>query len=437
MDGERAVSAASPRLTVLSAIEHQSLPITPDGLGSSVTQDEAQRLMLIGEQQRGFCEMGHRQIRLAQFCGVVNLGDRVLEVLPKVQDASVGADDCRAILLRLLRLSATLPPLPPASAGQHLRRAPLLDVFIAAFFRSVTTLIRGGMLRRYIERSEDLPLVRGRIAQARQFGIHANRLDRVACTFDELSADNVWNRLLKRAIRVTRPWLHRTDLQRQWIELMGVLADVDDTRLQATQVNRLNFDRQAERYREAVDWARRILALLTPSARAGQHEAPALLFDMNRLFESAVSQVLGHAAAARGLHVHAQDRACALATLHMADQAEPAFHLRPDLVIRRAGHVAVVADTKWKRVALDRHGRPVPTQADMYQMHAYASAYGCRDLALVYPVQAETRISEAHYQLRVGAMTATLHVVGIDVGDDRLAMRVGRGPAELIELLGI
>jgi 5-methylcytosine-specific restriction endonuclease McrBC regulatory subunit McrC len=69
--------------------------------------------------------------------------------------------------------------------------------------------------------------VRGRIAVMRQLGKLANRPDLVACTFDELAVDNVWNQVLKRAIRTTRPWIRSGELNRQWVELMGVLDGVD------------------------------------------------------------------------------------------------------------------------------------------------------------------------------------------------------------------
>lgn len=423
------------RLRVLTALEHEAIPITTDGAGFSLTQAEAERLAQVGELRRGFCELGHLQVKLAQFCGVVSLGERVLEVLPKTQDRDMSAEDCRGVLLRLLRLSERFPHFAHLPAGQHLRRAPLLEAFVAAFYQAVTTVIRGGLLRQYLEHEEDLRVVRGRIATTRQLGTHANRLDTVACVFDELSADNVWNRVLKKAVRVTRPWLRSAELGRRWVELMGVLDEVDDARLASTEVERLVSDRRAERYRAAIDWARWILALLAPSLRGGQHDAPALLFDMNKLFESSVAAVLRRSALRHGLEVIAQDRSRALATIVSGDVVEAGYVLRPDLLILRQGRVAVIADTKWKRLELDRKGRPSPSEADMYQLHAYAGAFGCHELALIYPWDAPDRVVDATFRLpgREGRAT-TVHVVGVDVGDDAMPLRIGMGPSELTEL---
>jgi 5-methylcytosine-specific restriction enzyme subunit McrC len=80
---------------LLTALEHQPIPVTLDGSGWSLTPTEAERLAQIGEQRPGFCEVGHRKVKLAQFCGVAGLGDRMLEILPKTQHEDRARTHCR------------------------------------------------------------------------------------------------------------------------------------------------------------------------------------------------------------------------------------------------------------------------------------------------------------------------------------------------------
>lgn len=412
----------------LTALEYQPIPITAEGVGGSLTPAEAESLAQIGELRRGFCELGHRKLKLAQYCGVVSLGGRVLEVLPKTQGGNDTAEQCRGVLLRLLKLTDRFPQFQHLPAGQHLRRAPLLEVFIAAFFDSVSSVLRGGLLRQYQEHEEDLQLVRGRIVVGRQMGVHANRPDLVACAFDELTADNVWNRVLKKAIRVTRPWIRSVELNRRWVELLGVLDEVNDGQLTSIEVARLNFDRRAERCRTAIDWARWILALLAPALRAGRNEAPALLFDMNKLFESAVANTLRRQASRHpDLQVLTQGASRSLATVVAAGRKEPSFALRPDLVVQRGSEVVAIADTKWKLLELDRKGRQFPSETDMYQMNAYATAFRCTELALIYPRHhGLTAAVDTEFLLPpVNGIAATVRVLGVDVDDDRLPLRMG------------
>ncbi len=425
----------------LTALEHQPIPVTAEGSESSLTPAEAERLALIGELRPGFCERGYRKVKLAQYCGVVGLGERVLEILPKTQDGDESADECRGVLLRLLRATDRFPQFQHLPAGQYLRRAPLLEVFIAAHFDAVVTLGRGGLLRQYQERDEDLDVVRGRIAIARQLTAHANRPDRVACSFDELTADNLWNRVLKKAVRVVRPWIRGVELGRRWVELMSLFDEVDDSMLDGAQLSRLTFNRHAERYRVAIDWARWILGLLSPSLRAGKNDAPTLLFDMNKLFETAIASVVKRRVGRdAGLHVHSQASGISLATIASDLGSEAAFSLRPDLVIRRGMVPIAVADTKWKAIDMDRPGgHLLPSQEDMYQLHAYAAAYRCTDLALIYPWH--TRLEHSK-ETRFGLPgskggPATVHILCVDVHDDALPLRRGADGGQLGALFTI
>ena len=425
---------AAGRLTVL---EHQPIPIGMPGdppAEGGLTRGEVDRLLQVNAQRPGFCEVGVRQVTLAQHCGIVGLGERVLEVLPKTQDAMESPQECRGVLLRLLHESGQLPRHEDPAVGQHLRHAPLLDAFIAAYFDALAAVLRGGLLRRYRSRAEDLPVVRGRIDFARQWGPLSGRGDRVACVVDDLLVDHVWNRVLKAALRSTRPWIRDVALGRRWIELMQALDEVDDTRLQAADLQHLHFDRQAERLRPAIAWARALLQGLSPSLRAGEQRAPALLFDMNRVFESSMAaqwhRRLQRAEVSGGWTLHPQDRGASLATQVSAQRVTPAFALRPDLVLRQGGLPRAVADTKWKRLSCDRHGTVLPAEADVLQMHAYAAAYECHDLTLIYPWHDGLRRARlAEYRLPpVQGRAPLLRVLCVDVHHDELPARLGAWP---------
>lgn len=412
----------------LTAIEHESIPITELPTPTSLTLVEAERLALIGRQRPGFCVLGVREVKLAQYCGIVSLGARVLEILPKTQQGDT-PQTCRGVLLRLLKAAGRFPQFQHLPAGQEHRSLPLLEVFIHAYFDAVTVLSRGGLLKQYCELDEDLNVVRGRIALDRQLVANANRPDRIACAFDELTIDHGWHRTLKRAIRITRPWIHSIGLNRRWIELMALFDEVDDTRLAAAETDRLVFDRKAERYRTAIEWARWIIALLAPSLRAGENAAPSLLFDMNRLFESSIAAVLRRRAAHTGLTIDVQETSRKFATVHGGGKSGQIFTLRPDLILRDGDRLLAIGDTKWKLIPTDDAGRLRPGNDDLLQMHAYAAAYRCGDLVLIYPWTHELGTSvDTHVELPgAHGQVPRVHVVCVDVHADRLPAIRGAG----------
>ena len=370
-------------VTSLSVFEHTDIPVAPCAGPGTLSESEADHLCWLSEECRGFCDRGYRSVKFAQFCGLVNLGERVLEILPKVGE-KLSRSQSRGVLLRMLGMSPDFPLYRQSTVGQANLEAPLLDVFIRAFFDEVTGLMKGGLLHRYLELEEDCLAVRGSIHLGRQLSAMANRTDRIACRYDELTSDNRWNRLIKAGLRAVRPWMHSVDLQRSWVELMNGFDGVTDIADARPMLSGLCYDRQGNRYRPAIEWVERILSLLSPNLRAGERAAPGLLFDMNRLFEGVVTQRLEGWASNRGWALEAQNSKNYFAEIAGISNRK-AFKVRPDLLFTRRGHPIALADAKWKHPKLSGTGFILPDQADLYQLHAYASVFLCSQLALIYP----------------------------------------------------
>lgn len=395
--------------------EYATISVGPKPAAHQLSIEEADLLTRLSEKRPGFCTRGFNKVTFGSWCGVVGLGRRMLEVLPKVdKDASDGHE--RALLISMLQKSGALPFHKVATASQGSVRLPLLEIFVAAYFDSLFAIAKGGLLRRYEVRADDLQVVRGRLALERQFGSLANRADILACRFDELTADNIWNQILKAALRSTRTLISSPILSRQWVELMGLFDDVADVRPLSRDLDRLRFDRHAARYRTATTWARWILRTVSPDLRSGAGDAPALLFNMNEVFEAAVAKQLASQLEI-GDELSAQDKVTHFGSAQHEEGPSPFLELIPDLIIRRSGDVVLIADTKWKMLPLNVEGIPKISPSDVYQLYAYAATYGCPDVVLIAPLHAGLKGMRPHV-IRLaerGRMFANLRCVLVDV----------------------
>jgi 5-methylcytosine-specific restriction enzyme subunit McrC len=386
----------------VTAFEHKLLPISNEASGQSITTVEAGQLEEIGRARPGFCDRFHRGVRLANYAGLVDLGGTTLEVLPKA-DESASGEECRGMLLKLLRAAGNFPVSKHGKVDHNLRRMNLLEIFISLFFDEVSQLARGGLMRRYIETEDDLQVVRGRILPD-QFTRNLNRFDRISCRFDDLTIDNRWNRLLKAGVRLVRPWISSAENDRRWLELILLFDEVKDKPLHSLLAQPLPFDRQAERYSSSICWVKLISRGLVPGLRSGVQSASGLLFDMNAMFERAVGRTLvRRSSGAIGTRVTLQSAGFHLGSIAPSGWPK-VIALRPDILIERNSRVVTIADTKWKRLRPSASGYLIPDEADVYQMHAYAAAYQCRDVRLIYPW---------HSGL-TGSKETTLELVAID-----------------------
>ena len=145
------------------------------------------------------------------------------------------------------------------------------------------------------------------------------------------------------------------------------------------------IDRNTKEYEMLIRWSRVFLLNKSFSTFSGSHNARALLFPMEKVFESYVAQQLKKTFVDLNWEVSAQDKG-----YYLFDSPKQ-FALRPDIVITRDDHSHVVLDTKWKSLVDNPRINYGISQADMYQMYAYSKKYKTPEIWLLYPINSEMR----------------------------------------------
>lgn len=349
----------------------------------ALTRREADALLALCERQRlPALTAGHRAVRFGHYCGVLQVGTLAVEILPKVSGANDAQD--RATLLRMLALASRLPLGRLDADNLGVQRHTLLQVLVGWFCDELFRQFHQGLLRSYVRHEEPLSAVRGRWRPERDALRHPGRKDRLCCEYDELTANTAHHQLLKAALRRAAVLAHGSEaLHLRTRELLGWLVEVDDVHVTVGALEQLHSNRLTRRYERALQMARWFLANESPDLREGPQHGLALLFDMNALFQASLATLLrsvmpdGHT-----LREDAPQRFLAHGTL----SDRPHFQMRPDFCILRGSHVRTILDAKWKHLTPQApDGRWGVTQADAYQLHAYARAYGCGRVTLCYP----------------------------------------------------
>lgn len=364
--------------------EHERIPVLPENARfgeRALSQQEVDGLLQICEQRklRPF-ELGHRSVKFTQFCGVIQAAGVSIEILPKI--ANSDAFD-RGALLRMLALAGDFPVGRLDGQKLTLQSHTLLQVLIRWFCDELFVQCHKGLLRAYVEHEDSLAMIRGRWRPDLDAQRFPGRKDRLCCEFDELTADNRYNRTLKAALRKARFLICGHEGLRRDIEILlawfGAVSDVPAT---AQDIGRLPRNRLVARYERALMMAEWFLGNGAPELKTGQGEALSLLFDMNALFQSVLAGVL-RKVVPDGFRVREEGPRYFLS--HGSD-GKPHFQMKPDLCVLRGDDVVAIIDAKWKRLEPGApDGKWGANQADMYQLHAYAQAYECGQAALWYP----------------------------------------------------
>ncbi|MGP4802160.1 McrC family protein [Agrobacterium cavarae] len=375
----------------------------------------------------GVLEHGRHALRARGVVGILAAGDVSLEILPKIDVAPGETTDHQnaAIRKRLVHMLAVALDLKidlGVISDIAWQRETLLEILIRLFCDKLTEALRKGMPRRYVNFEEDLPTLRGQLDIARQFTRHAANPSRLASRFDLLTEDTPLNRIMRAAVVYLTRISRRSANQQSLRELAFVYADITDVPTSALGWEQVVIDRTNRSWHELLAIARLFLQNRYQTTTGGAGQGTAMLFEMNALFEEYVGRLIARALAGTEFAVSLQ--AGRLFCLTAQDSGRALFQTKPDILIRKSGIVTHVIDTKWKLIAtrIDDPKQGV-SQADVYQMMAYAQLYRAPRLTLLYPHHPGLGADDnVHSRYCITGHDTILETASIDLSDSSRAV---------------
>lgn len=322
-------------------------------------------------------------ITAKNYVGVIATKDGTeIEILPKLTLAGDNSDQAvRKVFLTMLRTVQEAPFKTFRTAHLNTSRMRLLDLFVRMFLDEAHRLIQCGLKSDYTVKQDNETCVRGKIVFSEHIRKNLLHRERIFVEYDVFSVDCPENRLVKStALYLQR---HTTDLQnrRDLRIVLSVMDQVPVSKNVEQDFQRCSRSRFMADYQRLLELCRVFLQGKSFTAFSGGQAALALLFPMERIFESYVAAVLRRHLDARQyrLHVQVKDK-------YLFDLPKERFALRPDLVIEDldSGEKTVL-DTKWKLLSSQKHNNYGISQTDMYQMYAYQKEYQAKQAVLLYP----------------------------------------------------
>lgn len=384
----------------------------------------AETIRLGDSEKSRILEHGRTSLRAGQVVGVIVAKGCSLEILPKIH--GLADDVIRHRLVNMLAVAMDLDVASGRLTSLGWQRDNLLEILIGLFAAKLTDAVRLGMPRRYVPHEEDLPALRGRLDTKRQFTSLAASPQKLACRFDELSADIALNQIMQAAVHKLQRLSRSEANQRSLRELSFAYADVRPHARSRLRWDLVVLDRTNARWRELLDLAQLLLGEKFQTTTLGAGQGFSLLFEMNTLFERYVARMLQRAARNTPLRIVAQQGGMYCLT-ELDGAQRQRFHTKPDIRVLRGSETILVIDTKWKRLSrrVDDPKQGV-SQADIYQMMAYGELYRSDRLMLLYPHHAglgETDGITSQHQIT--HTSRLLSTATIDVGKrEHLAERL-------------
>jgi len=389
--------------------------------------NEIERFVLENTDTVQFLKPGYKKglgkvLQAQNYVGVIQTKNgTTIEILPKISNLKDKKDEngkvikkeqqAREILINMLRTLKNSPFKSLHKAHLKTKKMPLFEIFISMFLEELAILIRKGIKSDYIAKEDNLHFLKGKLKINEQIKYNYIHKERFFVAYDEYSSDRIENRLIKTTLQYLYKKSKSSRSHQRIREFLFVFDEVKPSKNFRTDFTKVKSNRQMRDYEQVLLWCKTFLLGDSFSPYKGNSVAFALLFDMNKLFESYVYDYLRKEGEYGS--ITAQDSGYHLAYLNGKDAK---FRLKPDIVINKnvEDRKTIVVDTKWKLLREDSAHKGV-SQSDMYQLFAYGTKYEkCDELYLVYPKSENVQIQDYSYY-QDGEPKLNLHIRFFDV----------------------
>lgn len=311
-----------------------------------------------------------------------------IEVLPKIDFGSApdtGNTETKRVFLRMLRSMKDFPGKVSDSADLKVSRMNLYEIFISMYLDEVRILVKHGIRSAYIRQEGNLSYYKGKLCTGEQIKQNAAHAERFYMQYDEYQVNRAENRIVKTTLQKLQRESANARNQKEIRQLLAYFEMVELSVNPEKDFAQVSVDRSTRDYEILMRWSKVFLFNLSFSAFSGGTKAKALLFPMEKVFETYVADRLKKCLADLPWEISVQDKG------HYLFDSPRRFSLRPDIVITRDDGSTVILDTKWKSLCDIPEKNYGIAQADMYQMYAYAKKYETSEVWLLYPVNQEMR----------------------------------------------
>lgn len=358
---------------ILQVFEHQTLKVDESSLFKMVHFNALENYGYKTKEK--FFSVGNKRIKFNNYVGVIQVKNLTIEILPKADDQGeekASKDKWHNALIIMLKECKLIKLNTISNAKLKLKSASILDLYYDLFLSETEIVFKQGLRKNYRPIEENLNKVKGKILFTNHIRKNALHKEKFFVEHKIFDANNKLNQILLKALLVLKTIAHNPNHNVRINKLLLNFEDISEENITEKWFDKLNFDRNTERYRQAITLAKLIILRYSPDLKGGNENVLAIMFDMNMLYENYIYRKL------KALQNDSDNP-----IIKVKEQNRTPFWetrgLRADIIVETEDKRFVI-DTKWKVLKDNK-----PSDGDLKQMFVYNLHYGTDLSILLYP----------------------------------------------------
>ena len=321
-----------------------------------------------------YFSLTHNGVQFNEYVGVIQVGNLLIEVLPKADKYSTDKDSWRKILIGMLKTVYGFDIKATSNANLKIKPNTILDLYFELFIKEVEILLHGGLIKRYRKKEGSINVLKGALLFNKQIQFNISNQEKFFTRYTTYDTIHPLHQIIYKTLCLLKQINVNQSLNSRLGSLLLNFPEMPNINVTDATFNKLVFNRKSLVYKKAIEVSKMILLHYHPDVSKGKNDVLAIMFDMNKLWEQFVfHSIKKHKSNSFSILRHQRKN-------FWTPSSGSANTIIPDIVIKNANNEFLVLDTKWKNL----NGKN-PSPDDLRQLFVYHHYYNANKVALVYP----------------------------------------------------
>lgn len=348
-------------------------------------------------------------VKVNNYVGLIQLKSGYkIEILPKIDFIDdKDKNKTKEIFLKMLRSLKDFLGKNFKNADLKISKMNLYEIFISMYLNDVRVLVKNGLKSTYVVKEDNIKFYKGKLQVSQHIKMNLVHKERFYMVYDEFLVDRAENKLVKATLLKLQKLTSSSQNSKEIRQLLIAFELVETSTNYEKDFSKVSIDKNTKDYANLMKWSKVFLLNKSFTSFSGKVSSRAILFPMEKVFESYIAQQVRKKFLPDNWEVSIQDNGYHLFVEKNASNSRPIFSLKPDIVLKKENKI-VILDTKWKRLISESRKNYGISSADMYQMYVYAKKYEengiIPEVYVIYPktdVMKESKYFESNDGVKV------------------------------------
>ena len=317
-------------------------------------------------------------IKATSYVGVIKFRNIQIEILPKLISENSESEVILNNLLYMLSYTKKLDIKTSDSAKLSKTDNPFLEVLIREFANSLFNCLKRLTPKNYIRKEDNLNFLKGKILFTENIKYNCVNKAKFYCEFDEFSEDCILNHLFY-YVAMCLYTISKNSKNKQLLKMItDYFCDIKLIKFDSYKCEKIKLTRQQKLFEKPFKLAKMFVEHSSVDLSKNKFENITLLWDINKLFEEFIYQVIRHKIP--------EAEASAQTGRKLLDEKNRLT--KADIIIKR-GKSKIIIDTKYKKL----ESFDSVSSGDLYQVGMYCHLHdenNNTEAVLLYPKYPKT-----------------------------------------------